>query len=75
MSLTRNIIKQNTIGRYEMFVILACIHKIISTISFKPYAQAKNGLRKYVNDTATKLVVTERVLTSKFSVLKALRMK
>jgi len=53
-----------------MLVMHASAHRIIRIISFAAYAKAKNGLRRKVRYTATKLVVTDIVLGIIFAVLK-----
>ena len=55
--------------------MLASIHITMSTISFAAYASAKYGHLRNVRYTARKLVVTERVLSGRFAVSKAFRMK
>ena len=56
-------------------MIAARIHMTISTRSFAAKANAYPGLRKSIRYEARKLVVMERVLISRFLVLKAERTK
>ena len=61
--------KHTTTDKYLISYKLANIHRIIRTISFAAYANAKYGLLLKVKYTARKLVVTEIVLRNIFAVL------
>lgn len=60
-----------TIGKYAMSAIVASIHITIKTTSLTAYATPYSGLRKNTNAAATKLVVTDTVLITRFVVSSA----